>query len=369
MTNPARQATEPSRRNFLKGVAAVGAGSLLATGELPAQTPAAATTRAIDCHFHYGSPGYAKALAARIGRPMAGFGMVTEDDVRPWRDYSAAKAVEFLDHNDLAAAVLSATSPGTWFGDPAETRSLARDLNDYAAKMRSDYPRRFAFLASLPLPNADDCLKEIEYALDTLHADGISILSSYEEHYWLGDPIFHPVFDELNRRKAVVCVHPAKPFQTLNHVGITEFLTDTMRTLYSLLTTGAATRYGDIRFLFSHAGGTMPSYIERFKIAEPGGLDEALAREPEPNSNLFHLRRFYYDVAQSCNSVQLQALKTIAGTSQMVFGSDWPMIQTSDPANAGSRQIKGLEKCHLDAAEMAAIRGGNAERLFQRLKL
>ncbi len=351
----------------MKAVAAVGAGSMLPTADLAAQAPAASSTRVIDCHQHYGSPGYAKALAAKVGRPMAGFGMVTEDDVRPWRDYSSAKALEFLDHNGLAAAVLTATNPGTWFGDPEETRLLCRDLNDYGARLCSDAPKRFAFLASLPLPNADDCLKEIEYALDTLHADGISILSSYEEHYWLGDPIFRPVFDELNRRKALVCVHPAKPFQTLNHIGITEFLTDTMRTLYSLLTTGAATRYGNIRFLFSHAGGTMPSYIERFKIAEPGSTDEALAREAEPNSHLYHLRRFYYDVAQSCNSVQVQAIKAIAGTSQLVFGSDWPMIQTTDKANAGSRQLKGLEKCHLNTTELAAIRGGNAGRLFPRI--
>ena len=359
---------DPSRRNFLKGIAAVGGSAFLSSSQASAQG-AAGRARAIDCHHHFGSPGYAKALAAKGGRRLAGFSTPSASAVKRWEEYSPARVVEYLDRNDVATAVLSCTTPGTWFGEPEETRFLARDMNDYAARMMSDYKGRFGLFALLPLPSIDDSLREIEYAFSTLHADGVCVFSSYEEHYWLGDPIFRPVFDELNRRKAVVFVHPMNAFQDQNHVGVTEFLSDTMRTMYSLLQTGSATRYGDIRFIFSHAGGSMPSLIERFGIAEPGLHAEALAGPAEPNSRLYHLRRFYYDTANSCNPVQLQALKTIVGASQIVFGSDWPMIPTNDFAGVMGKQVQALHKCGFsEAKEVAGIHRGNAERFIPRLK-
>ena len=127
---------------------------------------------------------------------------------------------------------------------------------------------------------------------------------------------------------------PGRGTGTLN-----EFLTDTMRTIYSLLATGAATRYGDIRFIFSHAGGTMPSLIERFGIGQPGTHNDVFARPAEPNSKLYHLRRFYYDTANSCNTVQLQGLKTIVGASQIVFGSDCA-DRLSEPCETAPRVAK-----------------------------
>jgi predicted TIM-barrel fold metal-dependent hydrolase len=359
-----------SRRSFLKGIAAaVGASAFLPGKRVEAQATApAGKARAIDCHNHFGSPGYYKGLmaAAKDGhhvigdQPIAGYSGANEH----WRDYSPAKVMDDMERQDVATAVVSNCRPGVWFGDPDESRGLARDMNEYGARMAGDFKGKFGVFALLPLPNVDDCLKEIEYALDTLHLDGFGIFTSYQYH-WLGDKIFQPVFDELNRRKAVVFVHPTNAFPDLMpglSTGSLEFLTDTMRTIFSLLHTGAATRYGNVRFIFSHAGGAMPSLIERFGIAKPGAHPEAFAGTPEPNSNLYHLRRFYYDVANSCNPAQLLALKIIlGGTSQMVFGSDYPIIQSPE------RQLQGLQKCGLSPQEIAGIHRGNAERLFPRL--
>jgi len=351
-----------SRRNFLQGAAALGGSALLPSSQLSAQVPAG-KARVIDHHHHFGSPAYAKAIEPKIDHGLAGFGVPRISDLNHWKGYSPAKVIEYMDQNDTATAILSITSPGAWFGDPEETRFLCHDVNEYAAKMMSDYKGRFGLFALLPLPIIDASLHEIEYALDTLHADGVGIFTSYESHYWLGDPIFQPVFDELNRRKAVVFVHPINPFQELNHVGVTEFLSDTMRTIYSLLKTGAATRYGDIRFIFAHGGGSMPSLIERFGIAKPGAHDDAFEGPAETNSNLYHLRRFYYDTANSCNSVQLQGLKTVVGASQIVFGSDWPMIESP------GRQIQGLQKCRFSASELTGVHRGNVEQhLIPRLR-
>ena len=353
---------DPSRRNFLKGVSAVGASALLPSRQLSAQAPAG-DARAIDCHHHFGSPAYAKALAPKVGHHDPRFQPVAPRHPKKWgEEWSPVRDADYMEQQGVATAIVSNTVPGIWFGDPDETRFLAHELNEFGAKMMSDHKGRFGLWAVLPLPNIDDSLREIEYAFDTLHADGVGIDTSYEFH-WLGEPIFRPVFDDLNRRKAVVFVHPKNSFNEDNVVpGLNEYLTDTMRTIFSLVSTSAAARYSDIRFIFSHAGGTMPSMIERFGVGQPGTHNDVFAGPAEPNSRLFHLRRFYYDVANSCNTAQLQALKTILGTSQnIVYGSDWPMIES--PA----RQIQGLQKSGFSAAELRGIHRGNAERLLPRL--
>ena len=354
----------PSRRNFLKGLAAFGAGALLPSGKLLAQAPAA-RARVIDCHHHFLSPAYIKAMVAKEGHHVQGY--TTWFNMAALKDYTPAKDLADMDQQDVATSMLSCTTPGTWFGDPEETRGLTREMNEFGAKMVSDYKGRFRLFAVLPLPIIEDSLREIAYAFDTLHADGVGIMSSYENH-WLGDPVFRPVFDELNRRKAVVYVRPidAPCCQDLMP-GVpsptVEYNTDTARTIFSLLANGSATRYGDIRYIFSHGGGTMPSLVERFGIGQPDTIADNLAAPAEPNSRLYHLRRFYYDTAQSTNPVQMQGLKMIVGASQIVFGSDYPF------GTAGmAKHIRGLQKCGFSADELRAVHRGNAGRLFPGLK-
>ncbi len=117
-----------------------------------------------------------------------------------------------MDAAGVATAFLSCTEPGVWFGDDfaqerQEAIALSRDMNDYGARMTSDYKGSFGLFAVLPLPDIDASLREIEYAFDTLRADGVGLLTSYGA-IWLGDPVLQPVFDELNRRNAVVYTHP-----------------------------------------------------------------------------------------------------------------------------------------------------------------
>ena len=363
-------AGDASRRGFLKGLAGLGASALLPRGLLWAQSPAAGV-RAIDCHHHFASPAYLKALTAKAGHTVRGYtsNLTWIQPDNKAREYSAARDFDDMSRQGVATALVSCTTPGIWFGDPEETRALARDMNEFGARMASDYKDHFGLFALLPLPTIQDSLREIEYAFDTLKADGVGIVTSYGDH-WLGDPIFRPVFDELNRRKAVVYVHPTDApccqdlIPGLNSNGL-EWLTDTARTMHSLLGTGAAARYADIRFIFSHGGGTMPSLVERFGIGGPDNIADVLAKPAEPNSNLYHLRRFYYDTAQATNPVQMQGLKLIVGASQIVFGTDsLPTSQSTGPA----KHLQGLQKCGFSAQELRAIHRENAERLFPRLK-
>src|SRR4029078_10197411 len=160
-----------------------------------------APTRRIDIHQHFVSPSFLAFLGAKNAvSAVPGFAA--------WKDYSPARAVEARERVGTQPAMLSITAPGVWFGDAQEARKLAREMNEFAAaKMVADHKGRFRLFAGLPLPDVQGSLQEIAYALDTLKADGVGVLTSYG-NAWLGDPQFAPVLEELNRRKAIVYTTP-----------------------------------------------------------------------------------------------------------------------------------------------------------------
>ena len=338
-----------TRRTFIAGLTAASAATALRGFELAAQQPAAAPHR-IDVHQHFVSPGYYTLLNKKAASgPIPG--------LANWKDFTPARAIENLDRIGVATAMVSITAPGVWFGDAQEARTLARELNDYgAAQMAGAFKRRFGLFAVLPLPDIDGSLREIEYALDTLKADGVGLLTSYGTQ-WLGDKAFAPVFDELNRRRAVVYVHPTDAMCCPNLVpGVAaqmlEYPTDTTRTIVSLIVGGTASRTENVRYVFSHAGGTLLAVAGRFLGA---AADAATLARPgaEPDSRLHHLRRFYYDTAGAANPINMQGLKTLVTTSQIVFGTDTPFFD-------GAPIVQGLRTVGFSEAEIRAIERDNA---------
>jgi predicted TIM-barrel fold metal-dependent hydrolase len=293
------------RREFVGTLA--GAAWLARRG--PAQTPPRPFR--IDIHHHHSSPEY----RASVADPAA-------QQFPPW---SPAQSIDVMDRGGVEKSILSVSLPGVWFGNVQQARRLARMMNDYGAQMARDFPGRFGLFAALPLPDAEGSLREIEYAYGTLKAAGIGLLTSYDGKY-LGDAAFAPVWEELNRRRAVVYTHPLTPAccGALDYSlgpGAIEWATDTTRTIASLLFTGAAARYPDIRWIFSHGGGTFPFLLSRFQreAQTQKGVDQRL-----PRGLMYELRRFYYDTAQANTRGALSALLEMVPASQVLYGSDYP---------------------------------------------
>ena len=303
----------------------------------------------IDVHHHFYPPEYLGVMGDVAKRPVV-------------RDWTVSRSLAEMDQNGVGAAVLSLSPPGLHHVGKEETRRLARVVNEHAAKLRSTYPARYGHFASVPMPDVDGTLAEIAYALDTLGADGIQVMTSYGERY-PGDPHFVPVMEELNRRAALVFVHPLAPVccaPSLRWIqpSLFEFTQDTNRCVFSLLFTGTLARFPEIRFIFCHSGAAVPVLAGRAAVM---GFGREFA-EKMPNGIDHELRKLHYDVALQANRPALAALFAYVPTTQVLLGSDYPFGTSADG-------ISGLEKYELKPGDLEAIYCGNAERLLPRFKV
>ncbi len=343
-----------SRRDVMRKTGALGAAALLPGCAGIGQPPG---PRLIDTHHHFYAPAYQKAwLDWEDERKIPHF--------QTQVNWSRAKALEDMDKAGVRTAVLSvASTPGVWFDLPAaEAARMARTCNDYGAEMVRDYPGRFGLFATLPMLDIDSTLKEIAYAFDTLKADGVGLQTNYGDR-WPGDGFYRPVFEELNRRKAVVYFHPLVAaccgrLSVGTFPAVIEVPHDTTRAVTSLLLSGSLARYRDIQWLFSHAGGTVPMLAGRIAYFSNFRKDrEQFA--PEGIENEF--RRLHYDTANATAPASMAALLTLVPDTQVTYGSDYPYV----PIDV---QVKALEGLGLSSAQVRAIESENAIRLLPRLK-
>jgi len=338
-----------SRRTFLAGLAALGASTVLPGCQTAGGGSASGKPYRIDVHHHIAPPAYSSALKAMM---------------RGHAKWSPQASIEDMDKSGIATAITSLINPGmqAWSGDVAMSRKIAREANEYAAKLGRDYPGRFGSFASIPFPDVEGSLREIEYSLDTLKADGIYLWTSYGGKL-LGDPDFFPILEEFNRRKVVVYTHPATPAccaKIMPYISINaiEGPVDTTRTMISLIFQGGAARYPDIRWIFSHSGGVTPFLLSRFERHMVEAKD---AKEKAPKGLMHELRKFYYDTAQGNHEGALLALLKLVPPSQVLYGTDFPFRD-------GAEVIDGLAKHGFSASERRAIDRDNALRLLPQLK-
>jgi predicted TIM-barrel fold metal-dependent hydrolase len=361
-----------NRREFLSAAAA----AVTAVGATTALTaPQKTNTRPIDVHYHMWAPEFIK-ITQENGFPVGpGEPIFWDLKKTPW---SLSMAVE---HNDKAGVIGMCSVPGSTNWGPKRNLwpRMARLSNEYAAKIRADYPKFFGMWATLPMMDIDASLKEIEYVLDTLKADGFGLVTNYMingSDKFQGDPIFNPIYEELNRRKAVIYVHPQqlhciptprgddpRGHQECEQVlpkGVDDsgYRIDTGRAMATLVFTGSTTRYPDISWIFSHGGGTTPSLFGEYMIHR---------EEPRPlpqnyKGTAYEFKKFYYDTAQVYDADEMRLAKSLWSTSHIVFGSDFPYFSAAET-------VEGVKNCGVfNQPELQAIYYENLHRLVPRLR-
>ena len=281
----------------------------------------------LDVHFHVIAPEACQSLSDLGIRQVGGM------PVPVWNE---AEALAFMDRNRIGFALLSSSDFPIPSTELVSIRRIARVTNDFYAGLIARQPRRFGAFAALPLPDVEASLKEISYALDTLHLDGVMLLSNYEGVY-LGDPLFEPVLDELDRRKAVVFIHPGSPVADPRlrldlPNWLVEYVVNTTRAVTNMVIGGSFSRHADIRFILAHAGGAFPYLMQRLLLGYLTGYEHLDPQAPlsilQTLQKVFKFRammkRFYCDTALSAFPATLATLNSVIGKSHILFGSDYP---------------------------------------------
>ncbi|MFB6549440.1 amidohydrolase family protein [Streptomyces sp. NPDC056405] len=301
----------------------------------------------IDVHQHVVPPFWVEGLSLRhsVHRPP------------PW---SPEQAIAFMDERQIAKGLLSLTAPGLSAWQVDERPDMARRVNEYTSGLVAQWAGRFGNFATLPLPDVGAALSELTYVLDVLNAEGVVLYSNYDDIF-LGNSSFEPLWEELDRRQAVVFIHPTRT--TLPAIdGIpapfVDFPFATTRTAVDMVLKGVLDRHKNMRVILSHAGGFLPYAIQRVvNCADtlPGSAGVDKLHET--------FRRFYFDTALSSGPSALPSLKSFADPERILFGSDFPYA----PGGPSEEFTATLDaSTWLTEGEHAAICQGNAVALFRR---
>jgi 6-methylsalicylate decarboxylase len=312
-------------------------------------------SRTIDLHQHV-IPDFYWQASNEDGNAAGG--------INPPR-WSLEGAIAYLDEAGIDVAVPSISTPGVHFGDDAAARTLARRVNEYLADIKRDRPDRFGGFAALPLPDVDGSVEQLAYAFDMLDLDGVSLMTNAGGSY-LGDAPFDPIFAELQRRGAVVFVHPtASPDPIAHSLGLPDALldypVDTSRAIAKLHYSNTFARTPDVKYVFPHAGGTIPFLASRFAIVDAMNV---IPGAEERGAFADTITRLYWDTASAFSDPVLHMLRSVTGLGNVVFGTDYPYPRDAISI-AGLRQVQNTAE--LDDGERRTILGESAARLIPRL--
>jgi 6-methylsalicylate decarboxylase len=309
----------------------------------------------IDVHAHLLPDFYVEqATAAGHAHP---------DGMGGWPTWSVQTHLDLMDRNGIETAMLSMSSPGVHFGDDKAAGLLARRVNEYTAELTRDHPGRFGNFVSLPLPDVDASLEEIAFAFDELDAVGVALLT-HTHGVYLGDQRLEPVFAELDRRRAVVFLHPTSPVcWEQSALGrprpMVEYIFDTARTVTDLVMAGVLTRHANMQVIVPHGGGAVPVLADR--INEFMRLFLPVEETPSLDA-VQQLRGLYYDMAGTAFPRQVPALLGLVDPDRVLFGSDY--CWTPPPlADAHIAAIDAAES-PVDGTTWRSLTTANAQRLF-----
>ncbi len=311
----------------------------------------------IDVHAHYFHPEYLDCIKRLVGGSAGAHAARA-----PGVNMTPADIVGLLDEAGVDLAVLSPSASQPYAETEANAATAARLCNDIYADLVRQFPGRFAALATVPLPHVDAALAEAERGLDTLGMLGVNTGCSVAGRA-LDDPAFEPFWAELDRRGAVLFLHPMgvggpcmDQFNLPFMVGAT--FEDTVAAL-RLVLGGVTTRYPHIRVIVPHLGGTLPFLMARID-GDPARGSGARAPGAQIEGPITpHLRRFWYDTVNH-DPQALRCALAAFGAERLLLGSDFPYAVGPFYRHC----VSYLGDVGLSPAEVAAIAGGNAERLL-----
>ena len=317
----------------------------------------ATAQQAVDVHCHNVLPEF-KALLERHGAAM--------EETFPLPEWEVSAHLKFMEAAGIETALLSMPAPQPYFGDTEECRKAVRRYNEACAKLKADYPGKFLFCASLPLPDVKAAIEEAVYALDTLGADGIKLATNSRGQY-VGDEALDPLMKVLNERKAVIILHPHKPTPVNEGIiataplAVYEYPSETTRAVLNMIARNVPARYADLRIVVPHCGSFLPLAVPRMKAILPVMQAKGYMQAVDWESNLSHL---YYDLAGGAAPDVVKALLTITTPDHLLYGSDYPY----QPATVLIENLKSLRSQLAENEQTAPyvddIMAGNAAALF-----
>lgn len=313
----------------------------------------------IDVHHHVILPEYEKALERSGAR----------DPSKPLkREASVSEVIDNMGRFGVANAIVNPLSAaGVHHGDDANAEFLVRSTSEAIATFVSRAPDQLGFFAPLSYPDVASALRQVEYALDELHADGLMLLTNQHGVY-VGDPLGEELWEELNRQEAIVFIHPTRP---ANHASLNlkmwaaviEYPFETTRVATNLIYNGFMTKYPKIKWLLAHAGGCFPYLSFRLKMMEEQDEQQPSFGERHPEGTAPYIGQFYFDNAIMSGSAPMKALQEVTEPSHILFGTDWPFV-TSELV---FEQLANLTSGGLfSGSNFDAMARSNAEKLFPR---
>lgn len=276
---------------------------------------------------------------------------------------------------NITKSIISVSSPGCYLksGEDILARNLARHVNEVGSDLKKRRPEQFGFFASLPLADIEGCLQEVPYALDELDADGFVVMTNFGGRY-LGHKDFDQIFDELNKRKAVVFMHPTTPCLPSGTPAtpitdfprpMFEFLFDTARAVINLFLSGTVSRCPDVKFIVPHMGGTFPPLINRF--AAIGSLLKLPNVDPNVSQVWVKERlntQFYFDTAGWAFPDQIKGLLEYVTVDRMLYGSDFPFTNAKAVGMLSKDHDQHLPEVFPDEEDRKKLVNKNALKLF-----
>ena len=315
-----------------------------------------AAQQIVDVHSHIIVPEYMEMLKRHNAELEETF---------PLPRWSVERHLQFMDSMGIQTSVLTMPAPQPFYGDAEESARCVRSVNERSAQVKADFPGRFLFCASLPLPDVDAAIREAIYALDTLRADGIKLATNSRGQY-LGDEELDPLMEVLDERHAVIVIHPHRPTPYPEKVVETtplamyEYPAETTRAVVNMIARNVLVRYPNLKVVVPHCGSFLPLALPRMRSIHPAMQAGGFMAPIDWEGNLL---RLYYDLAGNPAPEVLRALLTITTPGHILYGSDYPYL--ADKVLRGNLDRLKATLAVEDFAPCGEMfLGGNARALF-----